>query len=67
MRTEPDWRQLAAALAEALEDLRAEQNGPPLSAPRHAEAWARAVNAADEALERYTAAEQAGGGDDAAA
>lgn len=31
-------------LADALENLMAQQNGPPLSAPRHADAWQKAMD-----------------------
>jgi len=44
------WRKRADELVEALEDLMAQQNGPPLSLPRHAERWQKAMDEAQSAL-----------------
>ena len=42
----------APALVEALDDLMAEQNGPPLIDPRHERAWQRAMDNAAAVLAR---------------
>ena len=42
----------APALVEALDDLLAEQNGPPLIDPRHERAWQRAMDNAAAILAR---------------
>ena len=51
---EANARLIAAApdLVEALADLMAEQNGPPLCDPRHERAWQRAMDNATAVLAR---------------
>jgi len=45
-----DHEDVVKGLVEALEDLMAQQNGPPLSLPRHAERWQKAMDEAQSAL-----------------
>ena len=47
----------APELLEALDDLVAQQNGPPLQAPRHKEAWQKAMDRAWSLLQQYKEAE----------
>lgn len=60
VKGEANARLIAAApeLLEALEDLMAQQNGPPLSLPRHAGRWQKAMGNAQQTIAKARGQEE---------